>query len=93
LQVGHGGTVELHAFFKVAQQMLGRHDLGDDTTGEGDNLVVEVFDAGIFDAFNQFLEAWALVLNSLCRSNAVIRVLLALHGQGMAAAHFFVFLL
>ena len=55
LQVGHGGTVELHAFFKVAQQMLGRHDLGNDTTGEGDNLVVEVFDAGIFDAFNQFL--------------------------------------
>jgi hypothetical protein len=84
--------VELHAFQGCATN-VGRHDLGDDATGEGDNLVVEVFDAGIFDAFNQFLEAWELVLNSLCRSNAVIRVLLALHGQGMAAAHSFVFLL
>ncbi|MNR27027.1 hypothetical protein D3C85_1442780 [compost metagenome] len=47
--------MELNAFLKVAQQMFRRHDLGDDATGEGDNLIVEVFDAGIFDAFSQFL--------------------------------------
>ncbi|MNC50094.1 hypothetical protein D3C75_993150 [compost metagenome] len=55
LKIGHSGAVELHAFLKVTQQMFRRHDLGDDATGEGDNLIVEVFDAGIFDAFGQFL--------------------------------------
>ncbi|MCY1242204.1 hypothetical protein D9M72_551510 [compost metagenome] len=55
LQVGERGAVELHALLQVAQQMLGRHHLGDHPSAEGDDLVVDVFHAGVLDAGAEFL--------------------------------------
>ncbi|MNM81174.1 hypothetical protein D3C81_931660 [compost metagenome] len=50
LQVGERRAVKLHAFLQVAQQVLGRHHLGDHPAAEGDHLVVDVFHAGLADA-------------------------------------------
>ncbi|MCY1458617.1 hypothetical protein D9M71_760150 [compost metagenome] len=47
--------MELHAFFQVAQKVLGRNHLGNDAPGQRDDLVVQVLHARRLDFVGQFL--------------------------------------